>query len=430
MKICIVGLGYIGTVSGALFADAGHQVIGVDLSKQKVDIINSGKAPIVEPGLEKIIRRVTINKSLFATTDMVAAIGETDIAFVCVGTPSRSNGDLDLGTLFGVIDQISKITQDKKKPYSLFIRSTIKPGTVASINTRLKNKYGQNNLLSINVNPEFLREGTAISDFLNPPYTVIGLSDIKTKEITEELYSFIDSEIIYTDINVGEIIKYVNNSFHALKVAFTNEVSSICQSLKIDSNVVMEIFKKDKVLNVSEYYFNPGFAYGGSCLPKDLRGLVKLGNENEIKNPILESIALSNSNQVQKLTNLMLKYRQKKIGFYGIAFKNDTDDLRESPIIEVIEYLIGKGFKVKIHDPDVELSFLQGGNLEFLNAHFSHFSDLFESDFDKFIHESQVLVVNKQFNNIEASKVEEEIVIDLNYQHLLLGKKNYFGFNW
>ena len=429
MKICIIGMGYIGTVSGAVFADNGHSVIGVDINKNKVEMLNRGKSPVVESGLEKVITRVRDKDTFYATTDLEYALKETEIAFICVGTPSKSNGDLDLAILTKVIHQISTIVQANKKTYPIFIRSTIKPGTVSRLCNELKDK-DDNSYLSINVNPEFLREGTAISDFLNPPITVVGLSNDKMKHIVEKIYSFIDSEIVFTSINVGEVIKYVNNSFHALKIAFTNEISSICQKSEIDSNEVMRIFKMDKILNVSEYYFNPGFAYGGSCLPKDLRGLVKFSSENDITVPVLQSISSSNDIQINKLKNQLLTYQFSQIGFYGVAFKNDTDDFRESPVVEVIEYLIGKGFNIKIFDPDVELSFLQGGNLEFLKKHFDHFSELFVKTSVRLFMDSDVIVVNKRLNNEEVNQLGDEIIIDLNYQKSLMDKKNYYGFNW
>lgn len=430
MNIGIIGLGYIGTVMGSILADNDHHVIGVDLNMQKVESIRNGQSPIKEPGLDNIIKRTVESGKLVATNNLTEAINSSEIGFICVGTPQKQNGDIDVSAVVKVCLEIAEIVHSNNiLEYHIFIRSTLKPGTVNYIWSEIKKHYSISDRLTINLNPEFIREGSAVNDFYNPPYTVAAIQKDETKVILDRVYHFLKQEIYYTDIHVAEIIKYVNNAFHALKVVFTNEISSICKAYNINSHKVMELFRMDKILNISEYYLKPGFAYGGSCLPKDLSGLNKIAQEKNIDTPMLKSISASNQVQINNLKQFLLSQQHGSYGFVGVAFKNDTDDLRNSPIIEVVEFLLGKGKKVNIYDPEVEFAFLTGGNLEYLKTHFKHFENILTTNIDEFIANSEMIILHKKVD-FDPLKLKNKLIIDLNYQDNFRDFANYYGINW
>jgi len=351
-RICIFGMGYVGCVSGACLASLGHQVIGVEPNRTKVDLLNSGKSPIVEKDLPELIAS-TVKSGLYrATDDWRAAIAASDLAMVCVGTPSRSNGSIDLSYVRRVCEQIGSALRDRKDFFTVVIRSTIVPGSVESVlipilekESGLKAGVG----FGVCMNPEFLRESTSVKDFHEPPKTVIGELNPKSGEALAGIYAVLPGPHIRTSISVAEMVKYVDNAFHAVKVTFANEVGALCKEHRVDSHQVMDIFCQDTKLNLSPYYLKPGFAFGGSCLPKDLRALNHEARSLDLELPLLRSILESNKLQVLKVIRKLAEFKGRKLGFLGLSFKGGTDDLRESPIVEVIESMLVKCFAVKIY---------------------------------------------------------------------------------
>ena len=429
MKISIFGLGYVGCVSAGCLSNNGHKVIGVDISQHKTDLINQGLPTIIEKNIDELIQKSHQAGMLSATTDFEHAVLNTDVSIICVGTPSSDTGKLNFDHIYQVAEQIGKSITNKNTFHVIVIRSTFQPGThnkVAEIISKASSKIRNIDFAMVS-NPEFLRESTAIEDYYNPAFTLLGSDSEKAFEIMEEIYKDINAPIYRTDYEVAEIIKYINNSFHALKITFGNEVGNICKTLGIDSHKVMDIFCKDDKLNISPYYFKPGFAYGGSCLPKDLGALIRLSRDLNLDTPVLESISKSNEIQKEILLNKILKENKKNIGILGLSFKAGTDDLRESPIVDVIERLIGKGFNVKIYDKNVSLSKLVGSNKSYIENKLPHLSKLI-TDLSTVINESELLVItNKEaeFNNAfklidknnyqkeEGLELRNKIVIDL-----------------
>jgi len=344
MNISIFGLGYVGVCSAACFAKMGHNVIGIDITKYKIDCINRGKSPVYEKGIDKLVKTQVKSGRLKATSNIKEAIMSSDISFICVGTPPKKNGDADISTLKKVLKDIVKITKDKPN-HIIVIRSTIFPGTLKLLKNIIKDS-------KVAVNPEFLREGTAIEDFFNPPFILIGSDNLSIATIILSIYSKFDADKFIVSPNTAQMIKYTSNSFHALKISFTNEISSICKRLNIDSKQVMQLFCEDKQLNISSYYLKPGFSYGGSCLPKDLAALNNNVKRLNIKCPIINSISKSNNNQIERAVKLIESIKSKSIGIIGLAFKADTDDVRGNPVILVINKLANKGYNIKIFDKD------------------------------------------------------------------------------
>ncbi len=417
MRVSIFGLGYVGCVSAGCLSSKGHKVIGVDVSETKVNLINEGRPTIIEKDIEELIKEARRIKLLEATTDVEYAINNTEISIIAVGTPSSREGHLNLQYIFNVAHQIGKALKEKKDFHVVAIRSTVLPGTnkkVAEIIERIsKKKNGVD--FSVISNPEFLREGTAVNDYFNPPLTLIGYDCEKAKDIMLELYSLLPGKKICTDIRVGEIMKYINNTFHALKIVFGNEVGNICKELEIDSHKVMEIFCMDTHLNISPYYFKPGFAYGGSCLPKDTKALRTLAKDLYIKSPVIESIEYSNSLQKEKSYEMIINKGKKNIGILGLSFKAGTDDLRYSPMVDVVERLLGKGLNILIYDRNVKISELTGTNKEFIESKISHLQKLVSNDIDAVISDSEVIVIankEKEFNEV-LKKYPNKIVLDL-----------------
>ncbi len=419
MRISIFGLGYVGAVSAACFAGDGHEVVGVDVSEKKVNLINAGKTPIIEEGIAELIAKTVKGGQLRATTNISEAIHSTDISLVCVGTPSNENGSLKLDYVERVSEQIGEILAEKEERHIVVIRSTMLPGTIENLvkptlERSSRKKVGLD--FDLCVNPEFLREGSSIKDFYSPPFTLIGTDNPGAGEKLRELYSSVDAPLYVTPVGAAEMVKYACNCFHGLKVAFANEIGNICKESGIDSHEVMDVFVKDTKLNLSPYYLKPGFAFGGSCLPKDLRALSYRAKELDVPVPVLEATLTSNLLQIERAVQMVIRTGKKKIGFLGFAFKAGTDDLRESPVVSVIERLIGKGYDVRLYDREVSLAKLVGANREYIENEIPHISRLMaESVEDVLTHSEVVVIGNKaeQFSNIDASAGEHTLIIDL-----------------
>ncbi len=399
MKISVFGMGYVGTVSAGCLAHDGHEVIGVDPVNTKVDLINAGKSPIIEADIDEIVGEAVASGRLRATCDQEQAIQETDLSFVCVGTPSQTNGNLDLTYIRRVCELIGNELEKKRTWHTVVIRSTILPGTMLGvIIPALEAHSGKKAGVGFGLcnNPEFLREGSAVSDFRSPPKTVIGELDNESGNMLASLYDNLDAPLIRTEIEIAEMIKYVDNCWHALKIGFANEVGSACKSFSIDSHAVMAIFCQDRKLNISPAYLLPGFAFGGSCLPKDLRALTYQARMRDLELPIMSSILPSNELQITRGLRLIMEAGHKRIGVLGFSFKEGTDDLRESPMIEIIERLIGKGHDVRIFDKNVNLAKLVGANRDFILNHIPHISRLMALNVGEVLEHSQTVVIGNK----------------------------------
>lgn len=423
MNISIFGLGYVGCVGAACLAKLGHKVIGVDVNENKVLLMNKGKPTIIEEGIAELCKEAHDKGLMSATTVAAEAIAETEVSFIVVGTPSSPEGHLNLNYIYTVAGRIGRALKEKKERgdikqmHLVAIRSTVLPGTNQKVGEIIAEESGLVRGVDFTIvsNPEFLREGTSVEDYFNPPLTLIGTDSEYAEQVFREMYKDIKAEFICTDIKVAEMMKYVNNTYHALKIVFGNEVGNICKSVNVDSHKVMEIFCKDKQLNISPYYFKPGFAYGGSCLPKDLKALKTLAHDNDVDVPVIESIFQSNENQKKRAIQLIMNQGQRKVGILGLSFKAGTDDLRCSPIVDVVEALLGKGFEIRIYDRNVKISELTGTNKDFIMAKIPHLQHFVSADLDAVCSESDVLVVTnkeKDFENV-LKKYPGKIVIDL-----------------
>jgi GDP-mannose 6-dehydrogenase len=419
MRISIFGLGYVGCVSAACFAKEGHDVIGVDVNPTKVEIVNQGECPIVESGMSELIKEMVKSQRLRATTNTQEAIDNSDLSLVCVGTPSNANGSLDLSYVERVCQEIGSALRSKADRHTLVIRSTMLPGTIESVVVPALEAYSERRAgqdFGVCINPEFLREGTSLKDFYAPPFTLIGADDEQTANVVRQLYATINAQVLVTPVKTAEMVKYVCNCFHALKISFANEVGNICKSLGIDSHEVMEVFCQDTKLNLSAYYLKPGFAFGGSCLPKDLRAINYKAKQLDVEVPLLSSLLQSNRLQVERAVEMVLRTGKKRIGVLGFSFKAGTDDLRESPMVSLIETLIGKGFQLAVYDRDVSLARLFGANKEFIERGIPHISQLMRSSLDDVLETSDLLIVGnkaEEFREIESKLRADQIVIDL-----------------
>ena len=419
MKISIFGLGYVGTVSAGCLAHDGHEVIGVDPFKTKVDLINAGKSPVIEADIGEIIENAVRSGKLRATEDHIKAIHETELSFVCVGTPSQINGNLDVTYVRRVCEQIGQALKTKPTRHTIVIRSTILPGTMHGVVIPvLEESSGKKAGVDFGVcnNPEFLREGCAVKDFNFPPKIVIGQLEAKGGDILASLHSHLDAPLIRTDLRTSEMVKYIDNTWHALKIGFANEIGNLCKALSIDSHKAMEIFCQDRKLNISPAYLLPGFAFGGSCLPKDLRALVYKAKSNDLQLPILSSILPSNELQIARGLDLIVERGHKRIGILGFSFKAGTDDLRESPMIEIIERLIGKGFDLRIYDKNVHVASLVGANRDFILNRIPHISKLMVEDMNDVLNHAETIVIGNNepsFRNVLGKMREDQYVVDL-----------------
>jgi GDP-mannose 6-dehydrogenase len=405
VKISIFGLGYVGCVGMGCLAKAGHQVIGMDPQPQKVEFINDGKATIIENGIDELIADQRCVGNISATSSVADALQGTKVSFICVGTPSTPTGHLDLDAVFKVSREIATALIGRKDKHVVALRSTVLPGTGERVAKLIEEVSGRKNGEDFAVvsNPEFLREGTSIEDFSSPPFTLVGSDFAWSTEIMRKVYSAIDAEFIATTPRVAEIMKYACNSYHALKITFANEVGTICKKLEIDSREVMRIFCMDTKLNASKAYLRPGFAYGGSCLPKDLRALRTIAHDHYLDCPLLESIERSNEKQKERVCDQIQRLRKHNVGFLGLSFKAGTDDLRESPIVDVIERLLGKGFSIRIYDPNVHVSQLTGANKNYILQKIPFIARFITDDLSSVIGGSDlIVVVNREAGVSEA----------------------------
>lgn len=403
MRINVYGLGYVGSVSAACLAADGHDVLGVDIDRAKVDSINRGVSSVVEPGLPDLINRGVACNKLRATVD---TIDDADVSLVCVGTPSEENGSLCLDYVARATAQIGDFLRTKDSYHVVCIRSTVLPGTVETLVIPILEQYSQKKAgrdFGVCMNPEFLREGSSIRDYYGPPFTIIGELDCRGGDVIEGLFSGISAPTIRTKLAVAEMVKYAGNAFHALKITFANEIGNICKRLGLDGREVMELFCRDEKLNVSAAYLQPGFAFGGSCLPKDLRALLHRAKELDLEPPVLRSILVSNIHQVEEAYKLIKKTGKKKLAVLGLSFKPGTDDLRESPIAELIEILIGKGHQVAIYDREVSLARLHGSNRTYIEQTIPHLSRLMKSSLRSALDGSEVIVVAKRSPEFEEA---------------------------
>jgi len=399
LRISVLGLGYVGTVSAGCFARDGHEVIGVDPVRTKVDLINGGQSPIIESEIGEIIASAAKASRLRATQDVAEAIQSSDLSFVCVGTPSQPNGNLDLRYIRRVCEQIGQSFRAKQGRHVVVIRSTVLPGTMRDIVIPvLEEGSGKKAGVDFDVchNPEFLREGSAVKDFNFPPVTVIGELDHAGGDRLAALYARLDAPMIRTNLETAEMVKYVNNSWHALKIGFANEIGNLCKAFQIDAHQVMKIFCQDTKLNISAAYLLPGFAFGGSCLPKDLRALAYKAKLHDLHLPILSAILPSNEVQVNRGLQMIMDKGHKRIGVLGFSFKAGTDDLRESPVIEVIERLLGKGYDLRIYDRNVNLATLVGANRDFILNRIPHISRLMVDGIAEVLDHAETIVIGNK----------------------------------
>ena len=418
MNLSICGLGYVGSVTAVCLAKAGHTVIGVDNNEEKVRMLREGIAPVVEEGLTPLLQEVVQQGMLAGTTDLNMAVSQSDATLVAVGTPSRANGSLDTTALERVCEDLGRALRKSAKPHTLIIRSTILPGTCRNLLVPIIEEAAGKSCdgdLGVCYNPEFMREGTSVKDFYTPPFTIIGREDEHHGSVAASLYANVNAPLERTTIEISEMLKYACNAFHAIKISFANEIGVFAAQHEVDGREVMRLLCMDKKLNISPAYLKPGFAFGGSCLPKDLRALLYRAKQGDLKLPVLSSILPSNGEQLQRGLDLIYKSKKTKIGMLGLTFKAGTDDLRESPYVDLAETLLGKGYKLKIHDDNVEMARLIGANQAFINQRLPHIAGLL-STLEEVVSESELLVVcnnDAQYPKAVRTRRRGQQVIDL-----------------
>ncbi len=418
-RISVFGLGYVGVVSAACLARDGHTVIGVDPNETKVGLINSGRTPIIEAEVEELVGEAVAGGRLTANNDPLEAVTRTDISLVCVGTPSQPNGNLDLRYVEAVCGEIGQALRQKEEYHIVVMRSTMLPGTMLEVvlpALEVSSGKTEGAEFGIAINPEFLREGSAVFDYRNPPKTVIGCVDERSGGIVAELYRQLPGELVVTDLQTAEMVKYVDNVWHALKVGFANEVGNVAKALGVDGHRIMDIFCLDTKLNLSPYYLKPGFAFGGSCLPKDLRAFTYKARMLDLKLPILESILPSNELQIRKGFEMVAAKGGRKIGILGFSFKAGTDDLRESPLVDLIERLIGKGYELRIFDRNVNLARLVGANRDYILKRIPHIAALMVENMDDAIKDADVVVIGNtdpEFRSVAERLEAGQHLVDL-----------------
>ena len=417
-SISLFGLGYVGSVSAACFAHMGHKVTGVDISKTKVEMLDSGRSPIIEARMEELVAVANKSCRLHATTDSVAAVLASDISFVCVGTPSLRSGKLDLSHVEHVSREIGTALKQKSSFHTVVLRSTVLPGTtetlmIPAIEGSSSKKCGVD--FAVCYNPEFMREGSAVADFLQPPYTIFGSQKVEHLAPLRELYKEVPGTVFETAIRVAEMVKYVSNLYHAVKVGFANEVGTLCKHLGVESEQVTKIFMSDTKLNISSAYLAPGFAFGGSCLPKDLRAITHRAKELDLELPMLESLMPSNAQHIDRGVEAVLRTGKRKIAMLGLSFKAGTDDLRESPQVQLIKRLLGEGCQIKIWDRDVSLARLAGSNRQYIEEVIPHIGSLLSADMPEVISGAEVVIVGTKVEKGELTKLlsPKQVVIDL-----------------
>lgn len=418
MRISVFGLGYVGVVSAACLATDGHVVVGVDPNETKVDQIAGGRSPIVETDIDEMVRAQVAAGRLSATMDVAAAVRDTELSLICVGTPSQGNGSLDLKYVARVCEQIGAALAHKSGFHVVVARSTMLPGTMRDLVIptleRCSGKVAGRDF-GVCGNPEFLREGTAVYDYRNPPKTVIGETDARSGDVLASVYAGLKAPLIRTDVDTAEMVKYADNVWHALKVCFANEIGNVCKALAIDSHRVMDIFCQDTKLNLSPYYLKPGFAFGGSCLPKDVRALSFKARTLDVPLPVIGSILESNELQIRRGVDMIMARGSRRIGVLGFSFKAGTDDLRESPMVEVIERLIGKGYDLRLYDRNVAIARLTGANRDFILNHIPHISRLMVDSIDDVLAHGDTIVVGngaREFADVGARLRDGQALVD------------------
>jgi GDP-mannose 6-dehydrogenase len=418
MRISVFGLGYVGSVSAACLAARGHEVVGVDVNPAKVELMARGQAPVVEERIGELTAEVVASGALRATTEVAAAVEATEISLVCVGTPSAGNGSLSTAYLERVAEQIGEVLAGLKRRHTVVFRSTMLPGTCVELLIPILEKHSGKTAgvdFGVAVNPEFLREGSSVRDFFDPPKTVIGELDATSADQVAAMYEGMPGEVFRVPIEVAEMAKYADNSFHGLKIAFANELGAISRALGVDSHKMMDVFLADRKLNVSEAYLRPGFAFGGSCLPKDLRGLVYAARRADVAVPLLSHVLPSNEEHLRRAVDLVTASGKRRIGLFGLSFKPGTDDLRESPLVELAERLLGKGYDLRIYDANVALSRLMGANREYIEGRLPHLGDLLSTSVDDVFEHAEVCVVGCKDPAVVAALADpgDRLVVDL-----------------
>ena len=419
MKIAIFGLGYVGSVSAGCLAAAGHDVIGVDVEPQKLELLRSGRSPVTEPDLDNLLANCVTAGKLTVSSETASAVGQADLSLICVGTPSRRNGSLDSTYLERVTEQVGRALAGSDSYHVVAVRSTLLPGVLESTLIPLLERASGRTVgrdIGVCVNPEFLREGSAIRDFKNPPFTVIGETDPRAGEVLLRVYHHLQAPVFRLRPDEASMVKYASNAYHALKVAFANEIGALCQPLGIDGRQVMRVFCEDRDLNISGRYLQPGFGFGGSCLPKDLRALNYVAKDLDVTTPLLGSVIGSNNAHISRVVDAILDSGKRTVALLGLSFKNGSDDLRESPFVTLAEALIGKGLKLRVCDPDVAVGQLVGRNRAYINERLPHVAQLMDADWESLVREAEAVIVAKRVADPELignAIREDHLVIDL-----------------
>ena len=437
-SISVFGLGYVGCVSAACFAKEGHQVVGVDVSTTKADMVNAGQSTIVEEGIADLVRDGQASGRLRATTSVTDAVLASEISLVAVGTPSRSNGSIDLRYIERVAEQIGEALRTKDSWHTVVIRSTVMPGTIddvviPAVERTSGKKHGEH--FAVCSNPEFLREGTSIKDFFDPPFTLVGAHDPKHAEPIVALYAGVSAPTHVVAVRVAEMVKYACNCFHGLKVGFANEIGNFCDALNVDSHEVMRLFCEDRKLNISAAYLRPGFAFGGSCLPKDIRAVTHRARELDLESPLLRAVLESNALQVERAYRMVADSGQRRVGVLGLAFKPGTDDLRESPLVTLVERLIGRGFDVRVYDRYVREAQVTGANRAFIEQEIPHIWTLMAETPDEVVDSADVLVLGTDIARsvaLSADRIRGKMIVDLVgvRDPVVEAAQGYRGINW
>ncbi len=417
-EISIFGLGYVGVVSACCLANDGHFVLGVEPNQTKVDLINNGKSPIIEDGTDELIQKAAAAGRLRAITDAKEAVRRTELSLICVGTPSQPNGSLDLKYVRNVSGQIGGALKQKQGFHVVVYRSTMLPGSMRNVVIPTLEEYSGKKVgidFGVCTNPEFLREGTAVYDYYNPPKIVIGQTDTRSGNLMAALYSNLDAPTIRLDVETAGMVKYADNAWHAVKVCFANEIGNICEALNIDGHLVMDVFCQDSKLNLSPCYLKPGFAFGGSCLPKDVRALTHMGRSIDVELALLNAVLPSNRNQIERGFQMIASKKNRKVGILGFSFKAGTDDLRESPMVEIIERLLGKGYEIRIYDRNVNLAKLTGANRDYILNHISHIARLMTDKMEDVLEFGKTIVVGNnanEFHGVLEKLREDQVMVD------------------
>jgi GDP-mannose 6-dehydrogenase len=405
MNIAVFGLGYVGSVSAACLTAAGHEVTGVDVDQRKLALVSEGRSPVSEPGLDDLLGCGVHEGRLSVTDDAAAAVGRSALSLICVGTPSRRNGSLDTAFLERVIEQIGGALSSRTPYHVVAVRSTLLPGVLTSrLIPLLERTSGgcMGDAFGVCVNPEFLREGSAIQDFENPPFTLVGELDPRAGDVLLSAYAHLHAPIHRLLPDQASMVKYASNNFHALKVTFANEIGALCQQLGVDGAAVMRIFCEDRDLNISSRYLRPGFGFGGSCLPKDLRAIVHLAKERDVSTPLIDSVLVSNDVHIQRIVDMVLEMGKRRVALLGLSFKVGSDDLRESPFVRLAESLIGKGIQLRVYDPDVAIGNVFGRNRAYIEEHLPHVAQLFAASMPEIVQHSDVVIVGKRVAGLDA----------------------------